>query len=230
MPSKKCIVAYSGGQDSSTTLVWALEQFDYVETYGLRYGQRHEIELQVRKDFIRKYREMKLRNWQKIGDDQIIELDLVDQLSKRRLVNENDSDLQIGKRYIPGRNMLIFSVGSIVAKYKSIGNLATGVSETEYSGYSDCRDNSVKACQLAINLNMDVQIHIHTPLMYLDKAGVWELSHRLGGSELVELIVEDTHSCYAGDRENRHEWGYGCGSCDACRLRAKGWREFNAKV
>jgi 7-cyano-7-deazaguanine synthase len=232
MRETSALVMFSGGQDSTTCLAWALTRFDSVQTVGFRYGQRHVVEMEVRDSTRRELRLMS-SDWDKrLADDYIVDLPLLSALGKGRVQVESarpvrsESSFESGRRYIPGRNLLFVSMSSIVAFHKNVRHLVCGVSETEYSGYPDCRDTSVKLMQAAVSSSMNYDVIVHTPLMWLNKAGVWRLARELGGDKLVSLIVEHTHTCYIGVRSTRHDWGFGCGDCDACKLRSKGWIEF----
>jgi 7-cyano-7-deazaguanine synthase len=225
------LVLFSGGQDSTTCLAWALERYDRVETIGFSYGQRHEIELACR-DSIRAGLEALSPTWKsKLGRDHLIDLSVLGQVSVSALT----ADQPFGTRpdglpatFVPGRNLVFLTFAAITAHQRNLKYIVTGVCETDYSGYPDCRDDTVKALQAAINLGMESRLVIETPLMWIDKAATWKLAQDLGGKGLVDLILERTHTCYQGDRKNRHEWGYGCGTCDACKLRGDGWRRYSA--
>lgn len=225
------LVSFSGGQDSTTALAWALSRYNTVETVGFRYGQKHLIEMEQR-PIIREAIAALNPTWKRrLGPDHIIELDLIGQIAKN-ISSPADytptpgEGIEAGTRYIPGRNLVMLSMCASVAFRRNIGTLVCGTSETEYSGYPDCRDASMKAVETAINMSSGKQFKVECPLMWLDKKGVWQLADSLGGSSLVRIVQEDTHTCYQGVRDVRHHWGYGCGSCPACELRAKGWREF----
>jgi len=223
------LVLFSGGQDSTTCLAWALSRYSRVETIGFRYGQRHEVELACRQP-IRTGLQQSFPNWgDKLGKDHLIDLDVLGQVSVSALTAE----LPFGKRpdglpatFVPGRNLVFFTFAAIVAHQRNLERVVAGVCETDFSGYPDCRDNTVKALQVAINLGMESRLVLETPLMWIDKAETWQLAQNLGGPALVELIIAQTHSCYEGDRSVRHPWGFGCGKCDACRLRANGWDRY----
>jgi 7-cyano-7-deazaguanine synthase len=226
------LVLFSGGQDSTTALAWALSRYEVVETVGFRYGQKHFVELE-RRPIIRKGIVELIPNWKRgLGPDHIVELDLIGQIAAGNIGSPENhrlvtgEGLTAGSRYIPGRNLIMLSMSASVAFRRDIRTLVCGTSETEYSGYPDCRDASMKAAETAISLSSGLEFKLECPLMLLDKAGVWTLAHSLGGREFVDLVREDTHTCYLGSRDVRHDWGYGCGTCDACRLREKGWREF----
>jgi 7-cyano-7-deazaguanine synthase len=223
------IVLFSGGQDSTTCLAWALSRLDHVETIGFRYGQRHEIEMECRLPILRALAELCPAWAGKLGKDHVVDLDVLGQVSASALT----ADLPFGKRtdglpatFVPGRNLVFLTFAAIVAHQRGLGRVVSGVCETDFSGYPDCRDNTVKALQVAINLGMEARLVLETPLMWIDKAETWRLAETLGGEALVDLIVERTHTCYAGERTVRHEWGFGCGKCDACRLRKNGWARY----
>jgi 7-cyano-7-deazaguanine synthase len=223
------LVLFSGGQDSTTCLAWALSQFNHVETIGFRYGQRHEIELECREPIRRALAGLCPAWAQELGKDHLIDLDVLGQVSVSALT----ADLPFGKRpdglpatFVPGRNLMFLTFAAIVAHQRGLGRVVCGVCETDFSGYPDCRDDTVKALQVAINLGMEARLVFETPLMWIDKAETWRLAEKLGGPALVDLIIERTHTCYVGDRAVRHEWGFGCGKCDACRLRENGWARY----
>jgi 7-cyano-7-deazaguanine synthase len=226
------LVSFSGGQDSTTALAWALSRYEIVETVGFRYGQKHLVEMDCR-PVIREAITELVSTWKKrLGPDHIVELDLIGQIAAKNIASPTDhpqvagEGFAAGKRYIPGRNLIMLAMCASVAFRRDIRTLVCGTSETEYSGYPDCRDVSMKAVETAINLSSGLVFKVECPLMWLDKAGVWALAQSLGGRELVNIILEDTHTCYQGSREVHHDWGYGCGTCNACQLREKGWREF----
>jgi len=222
------LVLFSGGQDSTTCLAWALERYARVETIGFHYGQRHAIEMEMRAPIRDKLRAVP--RWAtRLGADHVLPLDMLGRVSRSALT----SDLPPTHRteglpatFVPGRNLVFFTFAAIVAYQRDIKNIVAGVCETDYSGYPDCRDDTVKALQTAVNLGMESRIVFHTPLMWIDKAATWRLAADLGGDELVDLISSETHSCYLGERGREHAWGHGCGACDACRLRAAGWARY----
>jgi 7-cyano-7-deazaguanine synthase len=230
------LVALSGGQDSSTALAWALERFRFVETVGFDYGQRHVVELECRQQIREKLSSLK-PDWNlRLGPDHLIKLDLIGQISGQRIkpreedLNEPLDEFEGSVRYIPGRNMIMLSMCGSIAYRRHIFTIVHGASEAEYSGYPDCRNSSIKAINAAIALSSGIEFRIECPLMSKTKSGVWSLARELGGDELVSIIMEHTHTCYAGVRDLRHEWGYGCGDCAACQLRAKGWAEFKRSI
>ena len=223
------LVLFSGGQDSATCLAWALERYARVETVGFHYGQRHAVEMEVRGPIREALRRTVPRWAPRLGADHEVPLDVLGRLSRGALT----SDLPGAHRteglpatFVPGRNLVFFIFAAILAYQRDIKHIVAGVCETDYSGYPDCRDDTVKAMQTAVNLGMESRIVFHTPLMWIDKAATWRLAEQLGGRALVDLIRTETHSCYAGDREHAHPWGHGCGACDACRLRAGGWMRY----
>jgi 7-cyano-7-deazaguanine synthase len=225
------LVLFSGGQDSTTCLAWALEGFDHVETVGFDYGQRHGVELERREPVRRAIAEGFPRWASRLGEDHLLDLSVLGQVSDTALTRDRAiamGDAGLPNTFVPGRNLVFLALSAAIAYRRGLGVLVTGVCETDFSGYPDCRDDTVKAMQVALNLGMDARLRIETPLMWIDKAQTWALASRLGGEPLVELIVESTHTCYLGDREHRHDWGYGCGTCPACELRAAGWRAFRA--
>ena len=210
------LVVFSGGQDSATCLAWALERFDHVETVGFSYGQVHNIEMEVRGTVRDKTSALK-RHWRsRLADDHVYDAGVIGQISQSPLTG--------------GRNLLFLTLSAALAYRRGLKHLITGVCETDFSGYPDCRDDTIKALQVAINLGTDAPFVIHTPLMWMDKAQTWELAQELGGDELVHVIQQETHTCYRGDRTQLHEWGYGCGECPACVLRSNGWDRFVASA
>jgi 7-cyano-7-deazaguanine synthase len=227
--SRSALVLFSGGQDSTTCLAWALSRYDGVETIGFRYGQRHEIEMACRDD-VRAGLEGLSSSWaSKLGRDHVVDLNVLGEISVSALTK----DLPLGARpdglpssFVPGRNLVFLMFAAVVAYQRQIKYIVTGVCETDFSGYPDCRDDTVKALQSAVNLGMESRLVMETPLMWIDKAATWGLARELGGDAFVQLIIEKTHTCYQGDRRHRHAWGFGCGDCDACRLRQEGWRRY----
>lgn len=223
---------FSGGQDSATVLAWALNKYDRVETVGFRYGQKHSVEMELRPK-IRERLRAEFSKWRtRLGQDHVVDLDLIGQIASGILPYENDSMVAHnfpGKRYIPGRNLIMLSMSSSIAFRRGIRTLACGASETEYSGYPDCTRRTMSVVEQAISESSGLNFRIECPLMDLNKAGVWQLALALGGDLLVEVIRTDTHTCYEGSRDKLNEWGYGCSRCDACRLRSKGWLEFRSR-
>ncbi|VWX58144.1 queuosine biosynthesis protein [Burkholderiales bacterium 8X] len=220
------LVLFSGGQDSTTCLADALSKYERVETIGFDYGQRHRVELDARREVLAGLRRAFPIWSDRLGEDHLLVVDLLAQISDSSLTREIAIGLEsngLPNTFVPGRNLLFLTLAGAVAYRRGLQVIVTGVCETDYSGYPDCRDDTMRAMQQALSLGMDRAFEIETPLMWIDKARTWALADRLGGEALVELIVEDTHTCYLGDRAHRHDWGYGCGSCPACELRAAGW-------
>ena len=226
---RRALVLFSGGQDSTACLAWALERFAHVETIGFDYGQRHDVELESRLT-VRAQLHVQFPQWaQRLGNDHLIDLSLLGQISDTALTREREIEMQAGglpNTFVPARNLLFFTFAATVAYRRSLSVLVGGMCETDFSGYPDCRDNTLKALQVAISLGLDAPMTIDTPLMWLDKAQTWALTDTLGGDALVDLVVEHSHSCYLGDRSHRHEWGFGCGRCPACDLRGKGYQAW----
>lgn len=226
---KKALVLFSGGQDSTTCLAWALERYEYVETIGFDYGQRHEIELQCRINILLEVRN-RFPNWAKrLGDDHVLDLKLLGQISDTAMTAEKKIEFEkngLPNTFVPGRNLLFFTFAAAIAYRRGLSVLVGGMCETDYSGYPDCRDNTLKSLQVSLGLGMDLPLVIETPLMWLDKKQTWDLAKDLGGLGFVEFVQEETHTCYLGDRQRRHEWGYGCNDCPACELRRNGFEAF----
>lgn len=220
------LVLFSGGQDSTTCLAHALTHYERVETLGFDYGQRHSVEMQARTVVLAQLRE-RFPHWApRLGDDHALTLDVFRQIGGSSLTDDVAFAMQadgLPNTFVPGRNLLFLTLAGALAYRRGLQVLVTGVCETDFSGYPDCRDDTIKAMQLALNLGLAQRLRIETPLMWIDKAATWRLAKSLGGPALVNLIIEDTHTCYQGERGQRHDWGYGCGQCDACSLRARGW-------
>lgn len=227
----EALVLFSGGQDSTTCLAWALEQFDRVTTIGFDYGQRHRVELACRAP-IRAALTACKPNWAaRLGEDYVLELPALSAISETALTRERTISFatdNLPNTFVPGRNLLFFTYAAALAYRQGSKHLVGGMCETDYSGYPDCRDRTLKMLQQALNLGMDYDLTIHTPLMWLDKAATWTLAQELGGTTLLEIIRNSTHSCYLGDRTVRHAWGFGCGTCPACQLRSQGYEKFQA--
>jgi 7-cyano-7-deazaguanine synthase len=225
----KALVLFSGGQDSTVCLAWALQRFGEVETIGFDYGQRHRIELDLRPR-IREAVAALSPDWKRrLGEDHLIRLDALGEVSETALTRDiaiEMSESGLPTTFVPGRNLVFFTFAGAVAYRRGAKHLVAGMCETDYSGYPDCRDDTVKAVQLALSLGMDRRFVLHTPLMWIDKAETFALAREIGGEGLLDVTVEETHSCYLGDRSRRHDWGYGCGECPACKLRADGWQKF----
>jgi 7-cyano-7-deazaguanine synthase len=226
------LVLFSGGQDSTTCLAWALDRFEHVETIGFDYGQRHRVELEVRPRVLDALRRG-FPVWRdRVKDDHLIDLSVLGEISNTALTSGVEIAMQangLPNTFVPGRNLLFLTFAAAVAYRRELKHIVTGVCETDYSGYPDCRDDTIKSLQVALNLGMQTRFVLETPLMWIDKAATWRLAESLGGSELVELIIEESHTCYRGERGARHTWGFGCAACPACELRAEGYRRFRSE-
>jgi 7-cyano-7-deazaguanine synthase len=228
------LVLFSGGQDSTTCLADALTRFDRVETLAFDYGQRHRVELQARLQ-VRSALRHEFPAWaHRLGEDHLLDASVLGQVSDTALTRDTAIAMQsngLPNTFVPGRNLFFLTLAAALAYRRGLSVIVTGVCETDYSGYPDCRDDTMKAMQVALTLGLDQRLRIDTPLMWLDKAQTWQMAYALGqsqdpaqgGQRLVDLIVEHSHTCYQGDRSHRHEWGYGCGECPACKLRAAGY-------
>lgn len=222
---------FSGGQDSTTCLAHALSKYDRVETLGFDYGQRHSVELQARLTVLQQLRAQFPQWAHKLGEDHVLSLDVLKQIGGSSLTEDVAFAMQadgLPNTFVPGRNLLFLTLAGALAYRRGLQVLVTGVCETDFSGYPDCRDDTMKAMQLALNLGLERRLCIETPLMWIDKAATWQMAQDLGGDALVQLIVQDTHTCYEGTRDVLHAWGHGCGHCPACDLRAKGWQRWRA--
>ncbi|WP_282353172.1 7-cyano-7-deazaguanine synthase QueC [Pseudomonas sp. PS01303] len=225
----KALVLFSGGQDSTTCLAWALERYEHVETIGFDYGQRHRIELECRLNILQEVRN-RFPNWAKrLGEDHVLDLKLLGQISDTAMTAEKTIEFEkngLPNTFVPGRNLLFLTFAATIAYRRGLTVLVGGMCETDYSGYPDCRDNTLKATQVALSLGMDASVIIETPLMWLNKAQTWRLAEDLGNRDFVSLIQEESHTCYLGTRQQKHEWGYGCGTCPACDLRKTGYEQY----
>ncbi|KQW23082.1 7-cyano-7-deazaguanine synthase [Afipia sp. Root123D2] len=225
------LVLFSGGQDSATCLAWALSNFARVETVGFSYGQRHLIELDCRDALLAGTISLKPEWAGKLGDNHTLDIPTLGKISDTALTRDVAIEMTesgLPNTFVPGRNLLFLTFAAALAYRRGIRHVVGGMCETDFSGYPDCRDDTIRALNVALNLGMDRAFELHTPLMWKNKAETWTLAHDLGGRGLVDLIVEHSHTCYLGERGARHDWGYGCGECPACRLRAKGWNGFMA--
>ncbi len=225
------LVLFSGGQDSTVCLTWALERFNRVETVGFAYGQRHAVELDMRPRLRKKIVALRADWASRLGDDHVVKLDSLGAISDTALTRDTAIEMAesgLPTTFVPGRNLVFLTFAGALAYRRGARHLVGGMCETDYSGYPDCRDDTIKAMQVALGLGMDRRFVIHTPLMWIDKAATFALAEEIGGKPLLDLVIEDTHSCYRGDRSHRHDWGYGCGECPACRLRAEGFARFMA--
>ena len=223
------LVLFSGGQDSATCLAWALARFSRVETIGFAYGQRHAVELACREPL--RNGMAALHTWStRLGPDHTIDMGpALANIGSTALTSDAEITMTaegLPSTFVPGRNLLFLTYAAALAFRRGLKHIVGGMCETDYSGYPDCRDDTIKAMQLALNLGMNRRFVLETPLMWTDKAGTWDLAHALGGQPLVNLIVEHSHSCYLGNRTHRNPWGYGCGTCPACDLRAAGWARW----
>ncbi|MCR9255406.1 MAG: 7-cyano-7-deazaguanine synthase QueC [Alphaproteobacteria bacterium] len=227
------LVLFSGGQDSAACLAWALDRYDRVETIGFDYGQRHKVELDCRSRLLGALKQGFPEWAARLGPDHMVPLDGLAAVSETALTGETEitmTEAGLPSTFVPGRNILFFTFAAAVAYRRGLKQLVGGMCETDYSGYPDCRDDTLKSLQATLNLGMETRFVVETPLMWIDKAETWAMIDRLGGALLVDLINEESHSCYLGDRTRRHEWGYGCGTCPACELRAAGWRKFKERA
>ena len=226
------LVLFSGGQDSATCLAWALQRYDRVETIGFAYGQRHEIELIARRNVLRGFRDSFPEWAPKLADDHTLDLAEFGAISDTALTRDAAIEMTasgLPSTFVPGRNLVFFTYAAALAYRRGITTLIGGMCETDFSGYPDCRNETLQTLAHALSLGLDKPLSIATPLMFIDKAATWQLAHDLGGKKLIDLILEQTHTCYLGDRTHRHAWGYGCGTCPACELRRKGWTEWTAR-
>ena len=229
---ESALVLFSGGQDSATCLAWALERFTHVETIGYDYGQRHVIELAQRKT-VRESLIQRFPQWAaRLQTDHTLGLSALAAISETALTRK--AEITFGENglpntFVPGRNLIFLTLAAALAYRRGIRHIIGGMCETDFSGYPDCRDDTIKAMQVALNLGMDRRFVLHTPLMFIDKAATWRLAEEIGGPALVEIIRQETHTCYLGERGALHAWGHGCGACPACTLRAQGWETYKAE-
>ena len=230
-PTGAALVLHSGGQDSTTCLAWALERFERVETVGFDYGQRHAVEMQARLA-VREAVAARFPRWApRLGEDHVLDIRSFGAVAQSALTADRAieaTERGLPSTFVPGRNLVFLVYAAALADRRGIEVLVGGMCETDFSGYPDCRRDTLDAQEQALRLGMDRPFRIDTPLMRLTKAQTWALAHHLGGDTLVDLILEESHTCYLGERGERHAWGYGCGHCPACELRAKGWREWRA--
>ena len=227
------LVLFSGGQDSTTCLAWALQRYARVETLGFDYGQRHVIELSVRPRILQAISALDSSWTARLGEDHVLDLSVLGELSETALTRDSEITMQadgLPNTFVPGRNLLFLTMAAALAYRRGISVLVGGMCETDYSGYPDCRDETLRTLQSALRLGMNTQLTIETPLMWLDKPATWQLADQLGGQSLIDLIRTETHTCYLGERDQLHEWGYGCGHCPACELRAKGYQTYRASA
>jgi 7-cyano-7-deazaguanine synthase len=223
------LVLFSGGQDSATCLAWALERYARVETIGFDYGQRHAVELTVRPKVLARMRALKPEWDARLGEDHLVDLSLISKISVTAMTSDMAISMQengLPNTFVPGRNLLFMTVAATMAYRRGLNVLVGGMCETDFSGYPDCRDDTMKALQVALNLGMATRIKLETPLMWIDKCQTWALAELCGGQAMVDLVRLETHTCYLGERGTLHDWGYGCGTCPACELRARGYRQY----
>jgi len=221
------LVLFSGGQDSSVCLAWALQRYDRVETVGFDYGQRHAIEMEARQA-VRREIAARFPQWaERLGEDHVLDIRSFGQVAQSALTADRAIEMTergLPSTFVPGRNLVFLIYAAALADRRGVDALVGGMCET----YPDCRRDTLDAMQSALNLGMDRDFRIETPLMWLTKAQTWGLAKQLGGEVLVRLIVEESHTCYQGERGELHAWGHGCGTCPACELREKGYVEWDA--
>lgn len=231
--SRRALILFSGGQDSSTCLAWALSRYAHVETVAFDYGQRHRIELDARVAVLEGVKQ-RFPQWAgKMGEDHLLDLSVLGQVSDTALTQDRAIEMQangLPNTFVPGRNLLFLTLAAALGYRRGLDVLVGGMCETDFSGYPDCRDDTIKAQQVALGLGLGARVLIETPLMWLDKAQTWALADELGGQPLVDLIVKESHTCYLGERGRLHDWGHGCGTCPACALRAQGWRRWRESL
>ena len=227
--TQHALVMFSGGQDSATCLAWALENYSFVETVGFTYHQKHSVELKCRKSVLQKIGSVR-SNWsEKLADDHVIDLSIISELGESALTRDMEIKMMengLPSTFVPGRNLFFFLAAGVLMYRRGISVLVAGMCETDFSGYPDCRDETIKAMQNALNMGLEKPLLIETPLMWIDKSQTWKMAKDLGGQNLVDLIVEETHTCYRGERSEKHDWGYGCDNCPACELRKNGYLKF----
>ena len=230
-PTEAALVLFSGGQDSTVCLAWALERYAWVETVGFDYGQRHGVEMQAR-ERVRALMIERFPHWaSRFGPDHRLDLRGFGSVAESALTAHRAIEMTergLPSTFVPGRNLAFFVYAAALADRRGLPALVGGMCETDYSGYPDCRRDTLDAMQTALNLGIERDFRIETPLMRLTKADTWALAKALGGEPLIDLILEDTHTCYLGERDHRHVWGYGCGTCPACELRQGGYADWTA--
>lgn len=232
MDVNRALVLFSGGQDSATCLAWALEQYENVETIGFDYRQRHSIELKVRQEFFIGLHKAFPKWASRLGEDHVLDVGSIAELGETAMTSDIKIAMQkngLPNTFVPGRNLLFLTYAAAIAYRRNIKHIITGVCETDYSGYPDCRDDTIKALQVSLNLGMETRLALHTPLMWRDKASTWDLAYTLGNAVLVDLLIQHTHSCYQGNHSDKYEWGYGCNACPACELRKNGWERWGKR-
>jgi 7-cyano-7-deazaguanine synthase len=227
--TNRALVLFSGGQDSTTCLAYALDKFEHVETLGFDYGQRHRIELAQRTILRSKMSNLNPKWATRLGEDHTLDLGVLGQISDTALTRETQISFNengLPNTFVPGRNLMFLTLAAALSYRRNITHIVGGMCETDFSGYPDCRDDTIKAMQIAINLGLNTRMVLHTPLMFIDKSQTWQMAQTLGGNALIDIIRADTHTCYLGERGTLHEWGYGCEDCPACKLRAAGWMAY----
>ena len=228
--SKSALVLFSGGQDSTTCLAWALDKFSHVETVAFNYNQRHVVELECRKVVLQNIR-AQFPEWaDKLGEDHLLDIPVLGSISDTALTQDREIEFSksgLPTTFVPGRNLLFLTLASAIAYRRGIEVLVGGMCETDFSGYPDCRNETIKSQEKTLSLGLDYPLIIETPLMWIDKAATWKMANDIGGNRLINIIKNDTHTCYLGDRSVSHDWGFGCGTCPACELRKTGWNKFN---
>jgi 7-cyano-7-deazaguanine synthase len=227
------LVLFSGGQDSTTCLAWALERFERVETIAFDYGQRHVIELEQRHALRDALRAISPLWAARLGPDHVIDLRALGAISDTALTSDKAIELTekgLPNTFVPGRNLVFLTFAAALAYRRGLTHIVGGMCETDFSGYPDCRDDAIKAMQVALNIGMESRFVLDTPLMWLDKGQTWALAHDLGGEALVSALIEHSHTCYLGERGARHDWGFGCGHCPACVLREKGFEKWSSRA
>jgi 7-cyano-7-deazaguanine synthase len=232
LTDENALVLFSGGQDSTVCLAWALERFGRVETVGFHYGQRHAVEMEVRAGLRAGMAALNPIWKERLGEDHVVKLDALAAISDTALTRDTAIALAengLPTTFVPGRNLVFFCFAGAIAYRRGARHVVAGMCETDYSGYPDCRDDTVKAMQVALSLGLDKPMTLHTPLMWIDKAETFALAEALGGQPFLDLVIEGSHSCYRGDRSQRHDWGYGCNDCPACALRAQGFAQFMSR-
>lgn len=231
MDQSSALVLFSAGQDSTTCLAWALSRYDRVETIGFAYGQRHAVELDQRPVVLEALRGFDPKWAERLGVDHVVDIASFGALAESALTADRAIEMQangLPSTFVPGRNLVFLTYAAALAYRRGLGVLVGGMCETDFSGYPDCRRDTLDAMERALQLGLEAPLTVETPLMQLTKAQTWGLAHEIGGDALVDLVVEHSHTCYQGDRTHRHDWGYGCGTCPACDLRAKGWTAWRA--
>ncbi|HEX3754311.1 MAG TPA: 7-cyano-7-deazaguanine synthase QueC [Rhizomicrobium sp.] len=229
MPTNSALVLFSGGQDSTVCLAWALSRFAQVETVGFDYGQRHIAELAARPRILSRLRGFAPEWNQRLGEDRLLPLEVLKAIGGSALtaaMTIEISESGLPTSFVPARNILFLTAAAALGYRRNIADLVGGMCETDFSGYPDCRNETVQTAARALSLGLGRDVRVHTPLMWIDKAATWALAEELGGPALVDLIVEESVTCYEGNRNDRHDWGYGCGRCPACTLRAAGYAKY----